>query len=195
MASKMCKCKKVYRRSMCGREFTYKCKCGKTERVLTVSKTLQKRILSKEDKPPQKHKLCQSFIKAIKDKKGFKAMEAAEKWAKKNPGATLVGCDDDHFASSIIAIIPHENRYEVWGYTMICIPQCTGEEPMRMFFYPAELKSFISVLQVHAGRCRAKGNRKLGFFWRPKNKPSSWDLVPKSFYKGDKKLTKEGKNG
>lgn len=66
---------------------------------------------------------------------GMEMLDRMERFAKKNPQVTLLRCDDSFHCSSNIALIPHENRKEYWGTTVVIMPQCHGH-PEEIFLYP-----------------------------------------------------------
>jgi hypothetical protein len=109
---------------------------------------------------------------------GYPMMKAVGKWAKKHPSVVIVGCDDDYHAGSDLVLIPHEDKYQLWGVTVLYIPQCTGEKPIRFFLYPGHLQWLLEGLNKMAKICRSKGNRRLDSCWDSKE-PSHSDPFPK----------------
>lgn len=99
------------------------------------------------------HKLYHSFIEAFQKKekgergnrlwkwKGYPLMQRIDKWRQKNPEVMSVTVDDDYHAGSRLIFIPHEDDYTYMGCTVVYIPQCTGEDPIRFFLYPCHIAS------------------------------------------------------
>lgn len=79
---------------------------------------------------------------------GYDLMERVKKWAKKHrKHVEIVHCDDDLFASSDLVIIQNKWRKEYFGTTVIYIPQCTTELPIKFFLYPHHQRNLIKALQ------------------------------------------------
>jgi hypothetical protein len=76
----------------------------------------------------------------------YELMERVEKWAKKNPTVTYARCDDNHFASSDLVFIPHQNKKEYMGSTVVFLAQCDGQSPATFFLYPSHVDSVMSAL-------------------------------------------------
>lgn len=67
---------------------------------------------------------------------GYQLINKVEKWAKKYPNdVQILYCDDSSFAGSIIVFIECKDKEIYHGINVVCIPQCTGEKPLSMFFY------------------------------------------------------------
>jgi len=82
--------------------------------------------------------------------KGYSLMEKVRKWAKNHPEVKIVGCDDSIFAGSIVVLIPHTSEKEMWGVLVVNIPQCTGEDPVEMWYYPRHLqRMMIALMEIH----------------------------------------------
>ena len=73
-------------------------------------------------------------------------MRKIEKFIKKNPDIIEVRCDDDVHAGSSLYLIPHENKKEYWGTTVLFVPQCTPDKN-TFFLYPEHLDNLIKELQ------------------------------------------------
>lgn len=125
------------------------------------------------------HKLCDKFVgqKRVPGKphtflgkkyyptvdywklKGYALMKAMERFAKKYPDyVELVSCDDDYHAGSMIALIKHQKPNEYFGTTLLYIPQCTGEDPIRLFLYDGHRTQLINALKSIA---KAKKGKKV----------------------------------
>ena len=98
------------------------------------------------------HGTWHKFIKTFGGKgewklKGYDFMYAVEKYAEKNPEITVVGCDDAHFASSSIVLVPHKTGDYYMGTTMLIIPQLVGEI-VEVFLYPGHADALIEALKT-----------------------------------------------
>lgn len=69
---------------------------------------------------------------------GYKLMERVERWAKKQPKdfVRIVSVDDAYFSTSLLVLIEHKTDDSYMGTSVVFIPQCTGENPIRFFLYP-----------------------------------------------------------
>lgn len=88
--------------------------------------------------------------------KGYKAIQAAEKFVSKTPGTYEVRCDDDIFAGSSLIVIPHETRKKYMGASVTYIPQCTGENPTTLFLYPHHVNHLMKVLKKLQKKAKKK---------------------------------------
>jgi hypothetical protein len=95
------------------------------------------------------HDVSHAFAKKMGDKVGYDAMEVADKFAEKHPDAVrVVGVDDDHFSSSSLVLIAHEDpEYYFMGTSATFIAQCSGEKPIEFFLYPGHVEALIEALQ------------------------------------------------
>lgn len=81
---------------------------------------------------------------------GYDLMGAVREWSKAYPDdVRLVGCDDDHHASSLLVLVEHKAEDYYMGTTVVFIPQCTGEDPIRFFLYPGHrFELFRTLLDI-----------------------------------------------
>lgn len=106
------------------------------------------------------HDFCKRFIPDQKWKYiGYDLMVKVNRWARKYPqDVKITRCDDNVHAGSDIVYINHRVDNKKWfGTTVVVIPQCTGEEPMRFFLYPQHHKEMVKALSVigqTAGKCK-----------------------------------------
>ena len=77
---------------------------------------------------------------------GYDAICRMDKFVKKNPDVIDVRCDDSVHAGSDLYLIPHENKDEYWGTTVLFIPQCTNVQN-EFFLYPNHLNKLIEELK------------------------------------------------
>lgn len=80
--------------------------------------------------------------------KGYELMCRIEKYAEKHPELEVVTVDDDHFASSLLVLLPHHDKKtgSYFGTSVIYVPQCTGEDPIRFFLYPGHAHGLLGAL-------------------------------------------------
>jgi hypothetical protein len=105
-------------------------------------------------KPPRKRKewlkvgrkTIKHYDKWVWRWTGHELMKRVRKWAEKYPTVRICGCDDDHFCNSDLVIIPHERKRYYMGATVVFIPQCTGEQPIKFFLYPDHANRLIPAL-------------------------------------------------
>jgi len=189
---KLCNCRNLYASSVSSNEAMYRCRCGKTKHCVKLTSVQRKAFHNKLFKKPEIHKLYHRYI-ALKNKakqeSNYDAMVLAEKFANKNPSVKIVGVDDDVHAGSDLVIIPHIDKYHLWGLSVEYIPQCTGESPIRFFLYPGHLKRLIETLQDYAKIARKLGDKKLQGLWD--KRPSAFDTLPKRLEKRKIKDFKE----
>jgi len=105
-------------------------------------KTFQKKYKPKKsNQQPDHHGYVWRWI-------GFELMEKVKKWAKKyKKHVEIVHCDDDLFASSDLVIIQNSWRKDYFGTTVVYIPQCTTELPIKFFLYPHHQRNLIKALK------------------------------------------------
>lgn len=170
-------CNHKYRlTSYCGRgrtlEFTFSCeKCPSRE---TRKATPAERAFHKAHMEPRLgvdiHKVYYDFLKRFSNKekrsytignktysgyeyKGYRwtgcdLMGRVEEWAEKYPNdVRVVGVDDDSYSSSCLVLIEHKTDREYMGTTVVYIPQCTGENPIRFFLYGHHRQHLATTLQ------------------------------------------------
>lgn len=103
------------------------------------------------------HLVWHDFLNTFMDKKtwskwkciGYKLMRKVEKWAKKWPNdVQIVQCDDNVHASSDLILIKHRalKTGKYFGTSIVFIPQCTGENPIKFFLYPSRHDELIKAL-------------------------------------------------
>jgi ribosomal protein L31 len=91
---------------------------------------------------------------------GYEMMRQVEKFANKHPEVVICSCDDSYHASSMVVFIPHRAKEEFWGTTVVSIPQCSGEPPLEMFFYPGHALGIEKALHVFNQESRQKNKKK-----------------------------------
>lgn len=151
-----------------------------------------------QDLLPQKNKkhihtvyhYVQDQLDKNKDKTGADLFDVLDKCIKKYPEIVEVRVDDDYHCGSSVYLIPHEDKYHLWGTTVLYIPQCTGEKPIRFFLYPSHLKGMIESLQIMAKLTRKYGNRNLDTCWHNPSQPNSFSHIPKFLEKAKIKTFK-----
>lgn len=189
---KPCKCKKLFASSASGKEAQYHCKCNQTVHTIKLTKTQLKRryeefpFLNKKKK--HIHTIfhyVQEQLHKNKDKEGYDVFEVMDQCIKKYPEIIDVHVDDDHHCGSSVYLIPHEDKFHLWGVTVLYVPQCTGEKPIRFFLYPGHLMSMIESLQVMAKIARKYGNRKLDTCWHNPKQPTAFTHLPKFLVKAN----------
>ena len=100
------------------------------------------------------HRFCKYFEDSKSDEfpppykwKGYALMCKIRKFVKKYPqDIRILRCDDDYHAGSILVTILHRSKYDFMGTTVIFVPQCTGESPIRFFLYPGHDTDMIKEL-------------------------------------------------
>lgn len=162
----------------------YKCKCGyKSERTPTKKEIESFKSMFKTTPRTNIHRVYHDFqhkFFAKIEKKpviigkkkmkifdlkwkwtGYDLMAKVEKWATKyKDDVTIVRCDDDSHAGSILALIQHRKQHDgmYMGTTAVFIPQCTGEDPTRFFLYPGHHDNLIKALKDIKSRNIKKWN-------------------------------------
>ena len=99
---------------------------------------------------------------------GIELITRLERFARRNPGVVVLGCDDHHHASSVICLIPHRSRKTYWGSTLVIAPQLGIFPPTEIFLYPGHAEDIVRAL----GSTLDEGKRKLeehgeDDFWFP----------------------------
>ena len=74
--------------------------------------------------------------------------ERIEQYTKKHPEIIVTRVDDNYFAGSDLVLIPHndDKTKEYFGTTVVYVPQCTGEDPIRFFLYPWHARGLLRAL-------------------------------------------------
>lgn len=145
------------------RTMMYRCRCGhEVTREMTDEEFAEFSATKKRDdkKAAQLHVLWSKLRKQIindQDRfkyRGFELMTRLRRFASKNPRVKIVHTDDDVHASSLLALVPHENSQEYWGTTMVTAPQFG--EPTILFFYPENAQemadAMVSVCERHVSK-------------------------------------------
>jgi len=168
--AKTCSHKRAKFNGYCGdAEIYFNCPtCGEISRKSTKEEAKKLRAYMKKSNKDKLalHRIYRDYIEKVEGRlKGYDLMEAAEKWAKKHPEIQSVRVDDDRHASSDLVIMPHENGKDFMGLTMLYIPQCTGERPIRFFLYPRAIQRLIEALSKHKSKKRNRDSmaKELGF--------------------------------
>lgn len=97
------------------------------------------------------HRTFHKFLRALKraghdaEPFGYDVMQWVEDYSTQNPKVVVVGCDDNHFCSSDIVIIPHQSRKKFMGLTVMYIPQL-GSDHAEFFLYPGHIKELVTQL-------------------------------------------------
>jgi hypothetical protein len=108
------------------------------------------------------HALSWAADAIVKEKSGYPAIVALERFAKKHPKRIFTAAvDDGANAGSSLTFITHEaTRHNdtfddhragepQWhGVSVYYAPQCTGEKPTNFFLYPCDLYGLIETLQA-----------------------------------------------
>lgn len=89
---------------------------------------------------------------------GWTAICWACEFIKNNPKVINCPVDDNSHASSDLLLIPHEDKNEYWGTTVMFIPQCNNEQGV-FFLYPPDLSNLIKELQKIEKRQKEKPGR------------------------------------
>lgn len=102
------------------------------------------------DRIKEKHSVWHKFVEFLEKEygegwetnlHGHEAIEKIEKYASENPEICIAYCDDNHFASSILVVVPHKDM----GNTVIFVPQLTTVTN-NFFLYPNHQKSLLEAL-------------------------------------------------
>ena len=88
--------------------------------------------------------------KAVWRWKGYALMKRIEKYVEQHPEILVVGVDDDYFAGSSLVLVPHNDKKtgEYFGTSVIYVPQCTGEDPIRFFLYPGHARGLLEAFRT-----------------------------------------------
>lgn len=73
---------------------------------------------------------------------GDEASERVYEYIKTHPEIKIVPCDDNHFMSSDIVLVPHPTM----GITVIYIPQCCSSIN-QFFLYPGHMNCLIEAIE------------------------------------------------
>ena len=152
----------------------FKCKCGfEVDRKSTKKDVKHMNSLFKSTPRTNIHRVWHEFQKnflvIIKNKTptiinkkkfyfgkekwrwiGYELIARVEKWAEKyKKDITIVRCDDNSHAGSIMVLIQHRKQHnaEYMGTSIVFIPQCTGEDPSRIFLYPNHHDNLFKALK------------------------------------------------
>ena len=101
------------------------------------------------------HRVYHEFVRRFMTKdgdgwkyEGYDLMQRVERWAEKHPSEVkITNCDDDHHSSSALVLIEHRCTNDYMGTTVVFIPQCTGESPIRFFLYPNSRDCLVDCLR------------------------------------------------
>lgn len=93
---------------------------------------------------------------------GYALMKRIEKYVEEHPEILVVGVDDDYFASSDLVLIPHNDKKtgSYFGTSVVYVPQCTGEAPVRFFLYPGHARCLVDALRALSRTYRGVIGRK-----------------------------------
>lgn len=169
-----CNNKTLARTSMSLKTCFYTCSCGyEVTRKPTKKDVKEMNSLLKTTPRTNIHRVwhdfCKKFIIIIKENNkekwrwiGYKLITKIEKWARnyKND-VTIVNCDDNSHAGSIMVMIQHRKQHnaEYMGTSIVFVPQCTGEDPSRIFLYPRHHDNLIKALINIKGRNKKNWNK------------------------------------
>jgi hypothetical protein len=79
--------------------------------------------------------------------RGWKLIEAVEKWAQNNKDrVNIIRTNDRLFSSSILVLIDNVDKSHFHGTTVIHIPQCAEEQPHEFFMYMYTREALAKVL-------------------------------------------------
>ncbi|MDP3771072.1 MAG: hypothetical protein Q8R16_02120 [bacterium] len=79
---------------------------------------------------------------------GYDLMVRVERWAKRHPDRVkIVGCDDNHHASSILCVIERSTAAYWMGLDVVVIPQ-HGGTPQEFFLYPNAADALETMLRA-----------------------------------------------
>jgi len=102
-------------------------------------------------------------------KQGYELLKPLSEWAKRKKGVIDIHTDDAWFSGSSVYLIPHEDKYDYMGTTMLSVPQHSGP-PAEMFLYPYHAEELLKALK----KVVALGRKK-----RPKPPWKKFDIDPK----------------
>lgn len=96
---------------------------------------------------------------------GYELMQRFDKFAKKHPEVTICGCDDSYHACSYICLIPHRTDSQLWGTTVVIVPQMGPFPPTEIFLYPGHSEGLIEALTsiVKEAKVKAKSEGKRSY--------------------------------
>jgi len=143
-------------RSWCGKEVTYRCKCGEefTRKMTAEERKRQGAwLLRRQPRSTNVHHVWhkapfpKNFVDLTDQMKKIKAGNAIEKFAKRYPGEVIpLGCDDSYFTGSRLILLTHEAKRKWMGVTVVMIPQCDGRRPAEFFLYPGHVDDLVREL-------------------------------------------------
>lgn len=92
----------------------------------------------------QLHKPFHEIVKATEDLSSCEAMDKFAEFKEKYPEHVHIArIDDDHHCGSDLVFIEHRSEAYYWGTSVVVIPQCTGEAPLRFFMYPGHMQNVL----------------------------------------------------
>jgi hypothetical protein len=106
----------------------------------------------KNDLTPSKRKYKEVDFSKVK---GYQAMKRMDLFIRAHPEIIEVSCDDHHFSSSSLYLIPHETKKKFMGTSVLYISQNAPEQNV-FFLYPSHLDGLIEELQKIQKRERKK---------------------------------------
>ncbi len=131
-----------------------RCRCG-AERARAATPQEKKNHLDALRKAETVHRTWTAFAARFIDPrtgrfraKGSDLIAQIELYARRRTEITALPCDDDHHAGSILVLIRHRSRDDYHGVTVLFVPQCTGEEPVRMFLYPCDARPLLEAMRT-----------------------------------------------
>lgn len=163
--------------SLSKNEGTWKCSCGEHRNRKWTPHEQKQHVIPHIDEMfnplPQKnvHRFWHPFAKWLNGlcerKSSYDVMQAIEGYAKRKPesGIMITDVDDDAFASSNLVIMPHQSDYEYMGASVIFVPQCTGEKPIKFFMYPSHVDGLMRVLKKLQKLAKKKRKKKSRSVW------------------------------
>ena len=193
-----------------GWEVSFRCSCGETKsRRMTkaeydwqVNSTRKWGVLRKS-KEGDIHYIFHKFLSQLCDEylkpkfSGYDLMQRMARFACRYPTCKILTCDDSSHSGSYILLIPHENKTEYWGTTLIITPQFG--QPTAIFLYPGHLDEMLKALQATQKKFRRKEllrrkadqqrvaeQKRAGFSLKPKG-----DLLSDAFIQRKKRERKK----
>lgn len=126
---------------------TERCRLCRKER--TRPATEEEQTAGRKSWDTKIHDVSHAFRKKLGDNVGYDAMKIADKFAAKHPDVVRVAhVDDNHFSSSSLVLVAHEDPEDHFmGTSATYIAQCSGETPIEFFLYPGHVEGLIRALQ------------------------------------------------
>jgi len=130
-----------------------RCGCGEeTERPTTAEEKKEHRAMWRN--AVEIHRVWHAFAaefthpkKGTFRKKGYSLIEAVERYAARREDIEVLRCDDGYYAGSRLVLVRHRSKASYHGLSVIFIPQCTGEDPIRFFLYPNHVEGLLGALR------------------------------------------------